>query len=259
MAAKRGFTRHLLEQIRKRQKHPRPQSIPTGNVRSDRWDEITRHHADVLQDIERALLDTWREVSGTDDHWVHLGLVGAMRDDPTDHPCSWMVFTALKKLRERREDIDAELWLDALRVVNQSVRDHSSLKHGERSYLEFIRAFFEDEGKVNSEYRVSHDRIQRPILAASPTGDVAVGFAWYRPEQWQLLRSLAADRDHLEETYDQWLTFATKTIENLRCQGISAEKVDLDVHELSAWCNQHECPLDADARAAYVSEKLNEQ
>src|SRR3954469_25492984 len=217
MAAKRGLSKRLEQEIRKRQKHPRPQSIPTGNVRSDRWDEITRRNDDVLQDIETALLDTWRDVSGTDDRWVHLGLIGAMRDDPTDHPCSLMVFTALKTLRERREDVDDELWLDALRVVDQSVRDHSSLRHADRSYLTFIRAFLEHEaGDKGSDYRVSHDRIQRPVLAESPTGDVAIGFAWYRPEQWQLLRSLAADRDKLEETYDQWLTYATKVVDDLR-------------------------------------------
>jgi hypothetical protein len=260
MAAKRGLTKRLQEQIRKRQKNPRPQSMPTGNVRSDRWDEITTHHADVLQDIEMALLETWRDVSGTDDHWVHLGLVGAMRDDATDHPCSLMVFTALKKLRERREDVDDDLWLDALRVVDQSVRDHSSLRHGDRSYLTFILPFLESERSENrSDYQVSHDRIQRPALAASPAGDVEIGFAWYRREQWPLLRSLSVDSDRLEETYDEWLAFADKTLETLRCQGVRAEKVDLDVHELSAWCKRHGCPLDGDARAAYVSERMSQQ
>ena len=106
---------------------------------------------------------------------------------------------------------------------------------------------------------MSHDRVQRPILARSPTGDVAIGLARYRREQWQQLRSLAADRNKLEETYDQWLTFATKRLDKLHCQGIRAEKVDLDVQELSAWCARHGCPLDADARAAYVSEKLKQR
>jgi len=47
-----------------------------------------------------------------------------------------------------------------------------------------------------------------------------------------------------------------KTVGDLRCQGVRAQKVHLDVHELSAWCKKHRCPLDADARAAYVSELL---
>jgi len=259
MAAKRGLKQRLQEAVRKRKGSPRPHAVPTGNVRSDRWDEITRHHTDLLKDIERSILDTSRYVTGLCDYWAHLGLISAMRNDLPDHPCPLMLCEALKQLRQERDDVDDGLWLDALRVVDRSVRDHSSVRHGDRSYLNFIRAFFEDEGSDNrSDYRVSHARIQRPILA-SQAGDVAIGFAWYRREQWELLRSLAADCDKLEETYDQWLTFATKTVENLRCQGIRAEKVDIDVHELSAWCNSHGCQLDADARAAYVSEKLKGQ
>jgi hypothetical protein len=260
MASKRGLKLKLQEAARRRQEKPRPHVVPTGDVRSDRWNEITEHHTDLLEGIEGTILETWRYVTGLCDHWTHLGLVAAMRGDMPDHSCSMMLFEALRKLREERDDVDDELWLDALRVVDQSLRDHSSVRHGDRSYLTFIRTFFEDEGGDNrSNYQVSHDRIQRPIMAASPTGDVAIGLAWYRREQWQLLRSLAADCDNLEETYDQWLTVATKTLEELRCQGVRAEKAHLDVHELSAWCHKRGCPLDAGARAAYVSEKLSGQ
>jgi hypothetical protein len=88
---------------------------------------------------------------------------------------------------------------------------------------------------------------------------VAIGFAWYRREQWELFRSLATDCDTLEETYDQWLDLANTTIEKLRCQGIRVQKVDIDVLELSAWCGKYGRPLNADARAAYVSEKLSQR
>src|SRR5687767_10085629 len=109
MAAKRGLKQRLQEAVRKRRGSPRPQAIPTGNVRSDRWHEITEHHRDVLQAIELSLIETWRFASGLDDRWVHLGLVAAMRDDPPDHPCSAMVFSDLRIVRERRDEVDEEL------------------------------------------------------------------------------------------------------------------------------------------------------
>lgn len=260
MASKRGLKQRLQQAARKRQGKPRPHVVPTGDVRSDRWDEITTHHTDLLENIEGTILETWRHVTGLCDHWTHLGLIGAMRNDMPDHPCSLMLFEALKKLRAKREDVDDELWLDALRVVDQSVRDHSSVKHGDRSYLEFIRAFFDDEASRDIGHRTTAaDR--RPILApaASSAANIVMGFAWYRPDQWSLLRSLSVDSDKLEETYEQWLAFANKTVDDLRCQGISVQKMDVDVRELSVWCKKHGCPLDGDARAAYVSEKMNQR
>ena len=141
MAAKRGMNQRMQEAIRKRQHQPRPMAVPTGNVRNDRRDEITASYPKLLLAIEAALLDAWGEASGVDDHWVHLGLIGAMRSDPPDHPCSWLVFSKLDTLRARWSDMDHEAWRDALRVIDQSVRTRSSLKHGNRSYLSYAAAF----------------------------------------------------------------------------------------------------------------------
>jgi hypothetical protein len=144
MSGKYGLQARIRTEIRKRRHKGRPQPVPIGNVRSDRWDEITRSHPDVLQNIERTLLACWSECEGLDDQWVHLGLVGAMRDQPPDHPTSWFVYRQLKQLREQRDDLPADIWLDALRVIDQSVRDHSSLRHKDVSYLTFILAFLKD-------------------------------------------------------------------------------------------------------------------
>src|SRR5262245_7148002 len=140
MSGQNGLQARIQAEIRKRRHQGRPQPVPIGNVRSDRWEEITRNHADVLAEIETTLLDCWREIEGVDDHWVHHGLVGAMRDQPPDHPTAWFVYWRLKQVLERRDDVPPEVWLDALRVVDQSVRDHSSLKHQDRSYLAFLRS-----------------------------------------------------------------------------------------------------------------------
>ena len=82
--------------------------------------------------------------------------------------------------------------------------------------------------------------------------------AWYRPEQWSLLRALAADPEVLEDTYDQWLAGATKGMREMAARGLSAIKVDIDVRELSAWCQEHQRPLDGDARVEFVTTRMRE-
>jgi hypothetical protein len=85
---------------------------------------------------------------------------------------------------------------------------------------------------------------------------ISIGLAWYRPEQWSLLRALAADPEALEHTHAEWLACAIKGIEDLRKQGIMARKIEVDVQELATWCQAHERPLDGGARAVFVAEKV---
>ena len=86
-----------------------------------------------------------------------------------------------------------------------------------------------------------------------------VGIAWYRPEQYGLLRALSADTDSMANTYEEWLAGVTKTMDDLRQRGIVARKVDVEVGELAAWCQQRGRPLDGDARASYVVENVKSE
>jgi hypothetical protein len=85
---------------------------------------------------------------------------------------------------------------------------------------------------------------------------IAIGIAWYRPEQWSMLRALSSDPEVLERTHAEWLAGVAKTMEALRQQGISVKKIDIDVQELSAWCQSRDRVMDGDARATYVTEKM---
>jgi hypothetical protein len=87
--------------------------------------------------------------------------------------------------------------------------------------------------------------------------NIVVGVAWYRPEQWSLLRALAADPDKLEQTHAEWLALATKSMADLQKVGVLLEKFDVDVQELARWCEQKGLPLDGGARARFVTEKMN--
>ncbi len=88
--------------------------------------------------------------------------------------------------------------------------------------------------------------------------EVVAGIAWFRANQWQLLRSLATDAEDLEETHEEWVKIAEKTIEDLARQGVLAQKVDVDVNELQAWCSAQNRPLDSSARAGYAAAHLRD-
>jgi len=85
---------------------------------------------------------------------------------------------------------------------------------------------------------------------------MSIGVAWYRPEQWSLLRALSSDPEELEQTHGEWLAVATKNIEDLRKRGIEVRKMDVDVLEMAAWCQREGRPLDGEARATYVADKM---
>lgn len=85
-----------------------------------------------------------------------------------------------------------------------------------------------------------------------------LGVAWYRREQWNRLLEASADRDELEENYDDWLRTAEGTVKELKRMGTAVVKVDIDVNKLVAWCMVGNRTLDGTARAEYVSKLLSE-
>lgn len=88
---------------------------------------------------------------------------------------------------------------------------------------------------------------------------VVVGVAWFRADQWPLLRSLSVDVDILEQTHVEWEIFAERTMKDMAREGLLARKVDVDVNELRAWCIAKQRPLDASARAAFAVERLRDE
>lgn len=88
---------------------------------------------------------------------------------------------------------------------------------------------------------------------------VVLGVAWYRSKQWNRLLEIAADRDNLEDTYEEWLRCAERSLSQLSRHGIQPIKVDIDVDELFQWCLAQRCPIDAQARTKFVAEKLHQR
>ena len=83
-----------------------------------------------------------------------------------------------------------------------------------------------------------------------------IGVAWFRVEQWQRLRDISADKQELEDTFEEWLVAAEKALVNLRANGVDARKVDVDVDQLFQWCQSKKLPVNSESRSSFVAEKL---
>lgn len=86
---------------------------------------------------------------------------------------------------------------------------------------------------------------------------IRVGYAWYRAEQWERLRDVSADRDNLEESFEEWVELAARRYEKMRREGLRLQKVD--VEELLKWCKGRGIPVDASARSEFAAHKLRER
>jgi len=88
--------------------------------------------------------------------------------------------------------------------------------------------------------------------------DWAISMAWYRSDQWTLLRAVSADGNRLEETYQEWLAFASKHLRDLQSKGFEVRKIDVEVAALVRWCNSQCRPVDGEARAEYAMQGLGQ-
>jgi hypothetical protein len=85
-----------------------------------------------------------------------------------------------------------------------------------------------------------------------------LGIAWYRREEWSHLLEIAADRDELEDTYEEWLHIAEMRLHEMTEAGINAMRVYINVDELQDCCVGHGRPVDGSARAVFTGEKLRQ-
>ena len=94
--------------------------------------------------------------------------------------------------------------------------------------------------------------------SAQAQDKLVVAIVWYRPEQWQRVRDIAADADEFEDSYAEWLQLAEEKTKQLQGSGLRVEKVDLDSEKLIFWCNERGLEINAQARSLYAAERLSE-
>jgi hypothetical protein len=86
----------------------------------------------------------------------------------------------------------------------------------------------------------------------------AAAIATYRKDQWEMLRATAADRDNLEETWEEWNTGLEKLVAKLEAGGILYVRVLLDVEEIQRFCQEQGIPNDSTARSKLALSKAKE-
>jgi len=91
------------------------------------------------------------------------------------------------------------------------------------------------------------------------TDEMYYAFCWYKEEQWERLKEIAVDPESIEDSYAEWKKKADKAIIAFRNSGINVKKISVDTEALLLWANEHERPLDGDARAEYAAFRLKER
>ena len=107
---------------------------------------MTRDHVDVLQNIEAMVVGYAGTDASVDDRIIDeaLGFLRRNKENIEDAELHVKgICLYLDDLRANREDVSDAIWLAALRTVQESVRRHSDLKPGEKSYIEFVSQFLE--------------------------------------------------------------------------------------------------------------------
>jgi len=103
--------------------------------------QMTNDHVDVLQNIEFSIVSAYRRSSNIDDKVVASALKTAITGDDAADELSHLLIEALEDTRLLRADVSDEIWKNGLKVVLQSVCDHSDMRTGDRDYLEFVSPF----------------------------------------------------------------------------------------------------------------------
>ncbi|MHC4354393.1 MAG: hypothetical protein ACYS0H_16955 [Planctomycetota bacterium] len=102
---------------------------------------MTRDHLDVLQNIEFTLVSCHRDDRSIDDRTIADALKVAIGGDLSEHSGPQSLAEGLDRIRQVRSDVSDDIWRAGLQTVLQSVRRHSSLKPGDRGYLNFVSSF----------------------------------------------------------------------------------------------------------------------
>ncbi len=106
-----------------------------------RMKHLERDHLDVLQNIEFFLVKIARQNPIFDDRMIDQALRSCIKGteppEDADRRVTLLIRT-LETVRETRLDVSDEIWIAALRKVDESVQLHSELRPGEKSYLQFV-------------------------------------------------------------------------------------------------------------------------
>jgi len=90
----------------------------------------------------------------------------------------------------------------------------------------------------------------------TPDRALVVGFAWFDRKQWQRLTEAVADRNELDDTYEQWEQSALEAVRMIEREGQKVEMVHIEVESLVSWCRAKGLPVNGQSRAEYVTQLM---
>lgn len=80
----------------------------------------------------------------------------------------------------------------------------------------------------------------------------ATGMAWFKRENFDLLRTMFKDGHKLHRTYDEWLVAAETGRKKLEVEGTRIVRVNIDPDKFPVWCEAQGMELNAAARTRYA-------
>ena len=104
-------------------------------------ERTVRRHEDLLRRIETVFVMAYRQSEEVDDRACHAAIESTLMGRPSHHPIAAMLAESLGQVRHAGSGGGDQAWGDALRVVAQSIRNHSSRQPGEVGYLAFVDMF----------------------------------------------------------------------------------------------------------------------
>ena len=84
----------------------------------------------------------------------------------------------------------------------------------------------------------------------------AIGFAWYRLDEWQELKAFCDDGNELEKSFNEWKSHAEEALRDLKNDGFHVETIDFDLNEFKTWCQVNRKPPIAASRSEFAVLKL---
>jgi hypothetical protein len=132
---------------RRRARQPRPQADQPVKltVSPGQRDAFTGRHAELLLSIESILVQVAEQIPEVDDFVVEQALRAAIRSRPALDCDARSLADLLEQLRVVQE-VDAEIWQTALRVIYTSMNTWSDCHRGDYDYLAFAADFVQRAG-----------------------------------------------------------------------------------------------------------------
>ena len=86
--------------------------------------------------------------------------------------------------------------------------------------------------------------------------DKVIGIAWYKKEQWFILRQVIENPKDIENTYEEWLNNAINLRKTLIDSGLTVEEVEIDIQDVISWCKKDNKTINSKNITEYVVFKL---